>query len=162
MNLGNTFMTIESPKFLAAIFRPKSFSAKNFHVKFNGALSILVQCFLDELFSRGKHISAERIFRPKTWKWDCLQETANSLHLTSSLEVADSYKYLEFGLGIDTNIFKIESTFIGYNLFSFSLFSSNFIKKSLHNIFRRDYDSVKWKIHISKNTQWKIMENWYS
>jgi hypothetical protein len=69
MILGNTFVTIMSPKFLAAIFWlkkcffwPKSFSAENFHVKFNGALEIRVQCFLDELFSRGKHISAEIIF----------------------------------------------------------------------------------------------------
>jgi hypothetical protein len=42
MNLGNTFVTIEFPKFLVAIFRPnkcffrpKYFSAENFHVKFN-------------------------------------------------------------------------------------------------------------------------------
>jgi hypothetical protein len=69
MNLGNTFVTIGSPKFLAAnfspnkcCFRPKYFSAEKFHVKFNGALEIRVQRFLDELFSRGKHISAERIF----------------------------------------------------------------------------------------------------
>ena len=34
-------------------------SVENFHVKFNGALEIHVQRFLDELFSRGKHISAE-------------------------------------------------------------------------------------------------------
>ena len=69
MNPVNTFMTIGSPKFLAAIFRPnkcffrlKSFSAENFHVKFNGALEIRVQCFLDELFSRGKNIFSERLF----------------------------------------------------------------------------------------------------
>jgi hypothetical protein len=37
-------------------------SAENFHVKFNGALKIRVQCFLDELFSRGKNISAEILF----------------------------------------------------------------------------------------------------
>jgi hypothetical protein len=51
-------------------------SAENFHVKFNGALEICVQCFdsaleirvqcfLDELISRGKHISAETLFQPK-------------------------------------------------------------------------------------------------
>ena len=34
-------------------------SAENFHIKVNGALEIRVQCFLDELFSRGKHILAE-------------------------------------------------------------------------------------------------------
>jgi hypothetical protein len=69
MNAGNTFVTIGSPKFLAAsfrpnkcFFRPKYFLAENFHVKFNGALEIHVQCFLDELFSRGKHISAEILF----------------------------------------------------------------------------------------------------
>jgi hypothetical protein len=69
MNLGNNFVTIGSPKFLATIFwlnkccfRSKYFSAENFHVKFNGALEIRVQRFLDELFSRGKHISAERLF----------------------------------------------------------------------------------------------------
>jgi hypothetical protein len=69
MNLDNTFVRIESQKFLEAIFWPnkcffrsKSFSAKKFHIKFNGALEISVQCFLDELFSRGKHISAEILF----------------------------------------------------------------------------------------------------
>jgi hypothetical protein len=69
MNLGNTFVTIGSPKFLAAIFRPnkyyfrpKYYSAENFHVKFNGAVKIRVQCFLNELFSRGKNISAEILF----------------------------------------------------------------------------------------------------
>jgi hypothetical protein len=35
------------------------FSAENLHVKFNGTLEIHVQCFSDELFSHGKHISAE-------------------------------------------------------------------------------------------------------
>ena len=35
------------------------FSTENFHVKFNGALEIRVQRFLDELFSCGKHILAE-------------------------------------------------------------------------------------------------------
>jgi hypothetical protein len=66
MKLGNTFVTIGSPKFLAAIFRPnkcyfrpKYFSAENFHVKFNGAIKIRVQCFFNELFSHGKNISAE-------------------------------------------------------------------------------------------------------
>jgi hypothetical protein len=62
MNLGNTFVTIRSPKFLAASFRRNIFSAENSHVKFNGALEIRVQCFPYELFSRGKHISAERLF----------------------------------------------------------------------------------------------------
>ena len=69
MNLGNIFVTIGPPKFLAAIFRPnkcffrlKYFSAETFRVKFNGALEIRVQCFLDELFSRGKLISAEILF----------------------------------------------------------------------------------------------------
>jgi hypothetical protein len=49
MYLGNTFVTIGSPKFLAEIFwpnkcffRPKFFLAENFHVKFNGALEIHV------------------------------------------------------------------------------------------------------------------------
>ena len=66
MKLGYTFVTIGSPKFLAAIFRPnkyyfrpKYYSAENLHVKFNGAVKIRVQCFLNELFSRGKNISAE-------------------------------------------------------------------------------------------------------
>jgi hypothetical protein len=66
MKLGNTFVTIGSPKFLAAIFRPnkyyfrpKYYSAENLHVKFNGAVKIRVQCFLNELFSRGNNISAE-------------------------------------------------------------------------------------------------------
>jgi hypothetical protein len=69
MKLGNTFVTIGSPKFLAAIFRPnkyyfrpKYYSAENLHVKFNGAVKIRVQCFLNELFSRGKNISAEILF----------------------------------------------------------------------------------------------------
>jgi hypothetical protein len=66
MKMGYTFVTIGSPKFLAAIFRPnkyyfrpKYYSAENLHVKFNGAVKIRVQCFLNELFSRGKNISAE-------------------------------------------------------------------------------------------------------
>jgi hypothetical protein len=62
MNLGNTFVTIGSPKFLVTIFRMKPFSVENLHVKFNDALKIHVQCFSDELFSYGKHISAERRF----------------------------------------------------------------------------------------------------
>ena len=69
MKLGYTFVTIGSPKFLAAIFRPnkyyfrpKYYSAENLHVKFNGAVKIRVQCFLNELFSRGKNISAEILF----------------------------------------------------------------------------------------------------
>jgi hypothetical protein len=47
---------------LLGIFSAEIFSAENLHVKFNGALEIRVQCFLDELFSRGKHISAEILF----------------------------------------------------------------------------------------------------
>jgi len=55
MKMGNTFVTIGSPKFLAAFFRPK----ENLHVKFNGALKICVQCFSGELFSCDKNILAE-------------------------------------------------------------------------------------------------------
>jgi hypothetical protein len=69
MKLGYTFVTIGSPKFLAAIFRPnkyyfrpKYYSVENLHVKFNGAVKIRVQCFLNELFSCGKNISAEILF----------------------------------------------------------------------------------------------------
>ena len=67
MKVGSTFMTIGAQKFLAAIFSAEKmllgiFLVENLHVKLNGALKIRVQCFSNELFSCGKHISAERLF----------------------------------------------------------------------------------------------------
>ena len=78
-------------------------------------------------FGRTKIFSAEKYFRPKTknWHWWPKPEKCPKHRQTS--EVADSYKHWEFAFGNDTSIFKIESTFNSYNLFSFSLFLSNFL-----------------------------------
>jgi hypothetical protein len=70
MKMGNTFVTIGSQKFLAAIFRRKNIAMNFFGRKFarqieqcrDGTLEIRVQCFSDELFSCGKNISAERLY----------------------------------------------------------------------------------------------------
>ena len=70
---------------------------------------------------------AEILFRLKKGNWDWKLKPENFPKLNWTSEVADSCKYWEFGFKNDTNISKIESTFNSYNLFSFSLFLSNFI-----------------------------------
>jgi hypothetical protein len=74
MKLGNTFVRIGSPKFLAGIFSAEKmllgiFLAETFFSRkfarqiercLDDTLEIHVQYFSDEFFSCGKHISAER------------------------------------------------------------------------------------------------------
>jgi hypothetical protein len=73
MNMGNTFGTFGSQKFLEAIFQPKEccyeffqpkkLSTKNFHVKLNGALTTPSR-FMYNVF-RMNYFPVVRIFWPK-------------------------------------------------------------------------------------------------
>ena len=117
-----------------------------FSLDFSVSTKIIV--FQSKYYFRWKHeIETENKNQrtaPRLLELRRLQTAANTKNLVSKL--TPTFRKLNL-LSIPT---------ICFHFLYFYLILFIYFLKSLLNIFSRHYDSVKWNIHVSKNTMWKI------